>query len=92
MRIIGEIDHPRLKITVFQSGNRFAVKMEDAFLEQTYKFRQDENVNGFEDVKEMVDEDFLREALIIFGKMGKNQVGTLDRHLPPQPDEFEEIT
>ena len=63
MRIAGEIPHPILKITVLQMNNRYVLKLEANLLEQTYKFNEDDNLRTFEDVKKLVDEDFLTECI-----------------------------
>ena len=39
MRILGYIDHPVVKITVFKMDNKFSVKFESIHYEQTFKFR-----------------------------------------------------
>lgn len=91
MRILGEIPHPRLKITVFKTDTRYSLKLEDGFLEQTYKFREDENVTGFEDIRRLADDRFLQQVSELFTLMGRNHLSTLDRHLPEQPGEFEDI-
>jgi hypothetical protein len=40
MRIIGQIDHPRLKISVFKMDNRITVQFENEWYSQSYKFKQ----------------------------------------------------
>jgi hypothetical protein len=50
MRIIGNIDHPELKITIFKNDNRISVKLESGLYEQTYKFRDGEGIENAEDV------------------------------------------
>ena len=42
MRIIGQIEHPDLKITVFKSDNRISVKFENEGYEQIFKLGADE--------------------------------------------------
>lgn len=92
MRIIGYIDHPILKITIFQMENKFSVKLESGLLEQTYKFRTGEGINNLEDIRRLVDEEFLEAVLEEMGRMRDIQRHTLERSLPDgQEDEFEEI-
>jgi len=62
MRIIGEIDHPTLKITVFKNGNRFSIKFEDGGVEQTYKFDDGQNVESLGDVKRQIDFAFSKRV------------------------------
>lgn len=60
MRIIGYIEHPRMKITVFKMDDKFSVKFENGLYEQTYKFRGGEQINGFESIKGLVDIEFIQ--------------------------------
>ncbi|MFK7936015.1 MAG: hypothetical protein AB8G22_21050 [Saprospiraceae bacterium] len=59
MRIIGYIEHPHLKVTVFKMDNKLSVKFESGLYEQTYKFRMTEQLETLEDVKKLVDMPFL---------------------------------
>jgi hypothetical protein len=40
MKIIAEIPHPQLKITIFYINQKYIVKFERGMLEQTYKFSE----------------------------------------------------
>lgn len=92
MRIIGYINHPILKITIFQMENKFSVKLESGLIEQTYKFRTGEGINSLEDIRRLVDEEFLEAVLEEMGRMRDIQRHALERSLPDgQEDEFEEI-
>ena len=50
MRVIGNIDHPILKITAFKMDNKLSIKFESGLFEQTYKFRESEQLRLKEDV------------------------------------------
>lgn len=69
MRIIGHIDHPDWKITVFKMDNRLSVKLETGLYEQTYKFRQGEGMDTLADVSALLDQDFLAAAERHFASM-----------------------
>ena len=43
MRIIGQLDHPRLKITLFDQNNKLSVKFEKGQSEIILKFRDDKS-------------------------------------------------
>ena len=60
MRIIGNIQHPHLKITVFKMDNKLSVKFESGLYEQTYKFRISNTLATLEDVQKLVDVPFLQ--------------------------------
>lgn len=63
MRILGNIEHPQMKITVFQMNGRISIKFEGALLEQTYKFRDLDYLQTMEDVTKLVDSSFLDGVL-----------------------------
>ena len=81
MRIAGEIPHPILKITVLQMNNRYVLKLEANLLEQTYKFNEDDHLRTFEDVKKMVDEEFLNECIKRFSEMNKSRGESYNRNI-----------
>jgi hypothetical protein len=58
MRLVGEVPHPHLKITLFSWNNRYLVKFEQGYLEQTYKIDQFD-VSGDEGLKRILDPVFL---------------------------------
>jgi hypothetical protein len=92
MRIIGYIEHPILKITIFKMDNKISVKLESGLYEQTYKFRDSEHIQGVEGVKKLVDADFCKEVLQLFNQMHSIQNQAFTRTFPQQDDvEFEEI-
>jgi hypothetical protein len=59
MRIIGEIAHPKLKISVFASSGKTTIQFEDGLLTQSYKFRDGSVVTSFEEAVDFVDQDFI---------------------------------
>lgn len=68
MRIVGEIQHPECKITIFSWNNRYILKFEKDYLEQTYKIDQYDVVDE-NDLKKVVDEKFIQKALKLFEDM-----------------------
>lgn len=68
MRVVKEIPHPELKITLFHWNNRFLIKLEAGLLEQTYKI-QEYDVSSEDEVVKMIDEDFLKDVIKIFHDM-----------------------
>ena len=91
MRIVGEIDHPRLKITVFKNDGKFSLKFEGGLLEQTYKFRDDERLASVDDVKRMVDADFIQKIEDILRGMKSAQLAAMERAFPIDAEEFDVI-
>ena len=91
MRIIGYIEHPVMKITVFKMDNKISVKFENALYEQTYKFRDSEQLNGIEDVQRLVDDTFVAQVLAELPRMHHISQAALGRVQEEADNEFEEI-
>jgi hypothetical protein len=68
MRIVGEIPHPDCKITLYSWNNRYLIKLERDFLEQTFKLNQFD-IAGETELHTVVNESFMREALLRFSEM-----------------------
>jgi hypothetical protein len=68
MRIIGEIPHPRCKITLFHWNNRYIIKLETNHLEQTFKVPEYE-LGSEDDLQKVVNPAFIEEVLERFAGM-----------------------
>ncbi len=71
MRVIGEISHPDCKITLFHWNNRYLIKLENGLLEQTFKIPE-YDLASESDVKQVVNEIFVQEALQRFHDMERS--------------------
>jgi hypothetical protein len=71
MRIIGEIPHSQCKITLFHWNNRYLIKLEKGYLEQTYKVDQFE-LHSERDLLKIVNEPFILDALKRFESMDQS--------------------
>lgn len=71
MRIIGEIPHPDCRITLFHWNNRYIVKLERGYLEQTFKIDQFD-LSSEKDLHILVNEEFVREAISHFDAMDQS--------------------
>ena len=93
MRIIGYIEHPVLKISVFKMEHKFSVKFESGFAEQIYKFRQDDNIQQLKDIQQLVDAAFIQKVESILQIMHQERADLLERQFPQTIDNelFEEI-
>lgn len=92
MRIIGNIEHPVLKITVFKMDMRITVKFEDANFEQGFKFRMSDQLAHFEDVKRLVDEKFITDVIESLKAQQHTRISAMDRFIQLNPDdEFDVI-
>ncbi|MBK8196426.1 MAG: hypothetical protein IPK76_25725 [Lewinellaceae bacterium] len=83
MRIIGNIEHPHLKISVFRSDNRISIKFENALYEQTYKLGLDERFATMEAIQKLVDDIFLEQVSGQFQLMHRAKTAACARLFPP---------
>jgi len=71
MRVVSEIAHPELKITIFHWNNRYLIKLEAGLFEQTYKV-DEYDVDSEEEVKRLVTDEFIRSAIERFNQMAES--------------------
>lgn len=92
MRILGYVDHPHCKITIFHMGTKYAVKLENGLYEQTFKLRESAAINNLTTIKSIIDEAFIADVLQRFESMHASMGNTMLRNFPePDEEEFEEI-
>lgn len=68
MRVIGDIPHHQMKITVFSWNNKYHIKFEIGQFEQTYKIGS-MDLMGMDDIKKMIDGEFLDSIMQRFLEM-----------------------
>ena len=78
MRVVGEIPHASCKITILAWNNRYLLKLEQGLLEQTYKINE-YDLGSEQDIKTLVDESFVQNALKLFEQMSDNLHEAMDR-------------
>lgn len=92
MRIIGEIPHPRYKVTIFKMGERVSVKIENALYEQTYKLGDDERFQTPEGVGRLLDGVFFEAVDRVMQAMHQNRLQAIERSASrASENDFEEI-
>ncbi len=92
MRILGYLDHPILKITVFKTDTRLSIKFENNNFEQTYKFRPTEQTNSLKELQKLVDETFINQVMVNFQQMDQDFSAAIQRNFPEaEDDDFPEI-
>lgn len=78
MRIVAEIPHAAVKITVFAWNGKYLIKLERGPYEQTYKISEME-VPGDEAIKQLLDDTFINEAVGLFQQMHGNLMAAQER-------------
>ena len=71
MRVVTEIAHPELKITIFHWNNRYLIKLEAGLFEQTYKI-QEYDIDSEEEVVKLVNDEFIRSSMVRFNQMAES--------------------
>jgi hypothetical protein len=69
MRLLGQIAHPTLLISVFKSAGKIILKFEIGPFEQTYKFLETEKLYDSTTAEKIVDEELLAKVFKIFDQM-----------------------
>ena len=78
MRVVSEIPHPEVKITVFSWNGKYLIKLEKGPLEQTYKVSEIDVLDET-DINKMLDDTFIIKALERFSEMGKDLMAAQSR-------------
>lgn len=68
MRIVGNIPHRDLTITVFSMNEKYVIKFEAGQMEQVFKVSQAE-VSGIAGIQKMLNEEFMSKVLARFNEM-----------------------
>lgn len=68
MRVLKDYSIPGCKVTLFHWNNRYLVKLEQGYLEQTFKINQFD-IAGEDQLEKLLDETFLGQALSRFSEM-----------------------
>lgn len=80
MKIVGNIPHPQMTITVFMMNEKYIVKFEAGPMEQVFKLSQ-EKAKGIDHVKKIIDDQFQAAVLKKFGEMFEEMRTALDRSI-----------
>jgi hypothetical protein len=76
MRIIDSIPHPSMSISIFNMNDKYIVKFEAGPMEQSFKF-QTEQVKSVENLKKMINADFIETVRLRFNDMFLQMKNTL---------------
>ena len=78
MRVIGDIPHPQMKITIFSWNGKYILKFEIGQFEQVFKISE-MDVMGLDAVKQMVDDAFINNVMGRFLKMREDFVSAFNK-------------
>lgn len=81
MRIVGQIEHPVIKITVMQMNNRYVLKLKQICWNKRISLTKTIIYARWQILVELVDETFLNECLKHFSDMNKSRGETYQRNI-----------
>ncbi|WP_181304505.1 hypothetical protein [Rufibacter sp. XAAS-G3-1] len=80
MRVVADIPHPEIKITLLAWNGKYLLKLELGPFEQTYKVNEMDVTGGDAEVKSWLDAQFLQNSIELFLSMRKNLHEARMRH------------
>lgn len=92
MRELGQIQSKLCKITVFNYNHKYIIKFETREYEQSYRIRESDNVRNMEDIKGIVNQDFIVSVMGRFKEMNNDFIKALTgAQDEEEEDEFDVI-
>lgn len=91
MRIIGHVEHPVYKITVFKMDMRVSVQFEFDRYAQIYKYQNIEEVSSLAQVQALVTPQLLRDVKLVFDQMHQSNMVALASIQKNDEEAFDEI-
>lgn len=91
MRIIADIAHPRMKITVFQYNGKISIKFEKHLIEHILKLRDGSPLNELEKIKSSLSTEVLNNIEIAIDAQHKMRSSLESDLLENDLEEFDEI-
>lgn len=82
MRVIGYVEHPAFKISIFKNDGRISVKFENEQYEQTFKLGEDERFASVENVQKWVDQELIDKVSAGFRLMHEARLQATGRAFP----------
>ena len=72
MRVIEEISYPQFKLSVFYMNGKYIINFSQGNLEQAFKISElDYIIKDVHDIKQIVNDEFIRIVLARFTEMNK---------------------
>jgi hypothetical protein len=91
MRIIGYIEHPEWKITVFKMDHKISVQFEHPLYIQTFKFTNHPDITSLEGAKTFVNQSLLQGISENFKQMHLSAIQACQVFRPTDSEYFDEI-
>ena len=78
MRIIGEIDHPKYKITVLKMNEKVTIQIEDRLVTQSFTFRDGSGISDLSSAEQILTQDFMKKVDSRFDEMNNDYMEALE--------------
>ncbi len=91
MRVIGEIKHPKYKITILKMNEKISIQIEDRLVSQSYTFRDGSGVNDMMTVEQVLTPKFMKDIDVRFNQMNADYIEALEKLNTDDFDDFEII-
>lgn len=91
MRVIGEIKHPKYKITVLKMNEKITIQIEDRLVSQSYVFRDGSGVSNLSTAEQLLTPSFLEKIDARFAQMNIDYLHALEGMNAEEFDDFEII-
>ena len=88
MRIIGEVSHPKYKISVLKMNEKITVQIEERLVSQSYTFRDGSGIKDLESVEKLLNPEFMKNVEDRFHQMNVDYLNALEKM---NEDEFEDF-
>lgn len=88
MRLLANIPHPILRISIFTNDNRFTLKFESGLYEQTYKFRDGDGFDHVDAIVNLVTESFCQDVLNLLNLQHKMKLSHVSKQISSNEPEF----
>ncbi len=87
MRVIGEIKHPKYKITVLKMNEKVTLQIEDRLVTQSYVFRDGSGVSDLPSAELVLTPDFMDGIDARFSQMNADYIKALEKiNIDPEDD------
>ncbi|MFM7092896.1 MAG: hypothetical protein ACKOZZ_19035 [Bacteroidota bacterium] len=88
MRLLANIPHPSLRISIFTNENRFSLKFESGLYEQTFKFRDGDGFDHVDAIVNLVTDSFCKDVIQLFNLQHEIKLNHTSNQMPRDIPEF----
>lgn len=91
MRIIGEVKHPKYKISVLKMNEKVTIQIEDRLISQSFVFRDGSGVVDLPSAEQLLSPQFLQKIDARFAEMNADYIEALEAMNANEFEDFDII-